>query len=117
MWPNDHHQRCEPAAEDFRIVTELNGRLASAAWVWLCFPIRLAIALSRCEYKATAQPRQNICARQRDNPADDQGAPQAQRRLPLLPEEEEPRGNQWKYRQNQGMKPMGSKNKHGHDAR
>src|SRR6266550_7545760 len=32
VWPNDHHQRCEPAAEGFRIVAGLNGLLASAAW-------------------------------------------------------------------------------------
>src|SRR3974390_1598359 len=30
--PNDHHQRWEPAARDFRIVPELNGWLPSAAW-------------------------------------------------------------------------------------
>jgi hypothetical protein len=30
--PNDHHQRCEPAAEGSPIGTELNGWLASAAW-------------------------------------------------------------------------------------
>ena len=29
---NDHHQRCEPAAYNLRIVTELNGWLVSAAW-------------------------------------------------------------------------------------
>jgi len=29
---NDHHQRWEPAAEDSRIVTGLNGWLPSAAW-------------------------------------------------------------------------------------
>jgi hypothetical protein len=29
---NDHHQRCEPAADSSRIVTEPNGWLASAAW-------------------------------------------------------------------------------------
>jgi hypothetical protein len=29
---NAHHQRCEPAANDLRIVTELNGWLASAEW-------------------------------------------------------------------------------------
>jgi hypothetical protein len=39
--PNDHHQRCEPAAADVRIVTDVNGWLASAAWfgsVSLCGP-------------------------------------------------------------------------------
>src|SRR5215471_8783720 len=29
--PNDHHQQCEPAAKDSRIVNELNGWLASGA--------------------------------------------------------------------------------------
>src|SRR5690348_374596 len=32
MMLNDQHQRCEPAANDFRIGTRLNGWLASAAW-------------------------------------------------------------------------------------
>jgi len=35
MTANDHHQRCEPAANSIRIVTELNGWLSSAAWWWL----------------------------------------------------------------------------------
>ena len=32
LTPNDHHQRCEPAAEGFRGVSELNCWLASAEW-------------------------------------------------------------------------------------
>src|SRR5215472_3612430 len=32
IWPNDHHQRCEPAAKRAGTVTDVNGWLASAAW-------------------------------------------------------------------------------------